>query len=237
MVLPNGPEMAASFVAIACGATTAPLNPAYKPDEFDFYLADLNARALVIQRGMDSPAREVAAARGIPIVELDRRRGGAGRQLHPGSAVRLRRPAACTSPGPAQADDIALVLHTSGTTSRPKIVPLRQVNVTASAYHIADGLALTPDDVCLNIMPLFHIHGLIAATLSSLAAGAAVSLHARLQRLPLLRLVRRGPPDLVHRRADDAPGDPGSRAAPRGARSRPAGCASSARPPPRCRRR
>ena len=72
-------------------------------------------------------------------------------------------------------DDIALVLHTSGTTSRPKIVPLPQINVTASAYHIGETLALTPEDVCLNIMPLFHIHGLIAATLSSLAAGAAVS--------------------------------------------------------------
>ena len=70
---------------------------------------------------------------------------------------------------------MALVLHTSGTTSRPKIVPLRQINVTASAAHIGQSLALTPDDVCLNIMPLFHIHGLIAAVLSSLAAGGAVS--------------------------------------------------------------
>jgi acyl-CoA synthetase (AMP-forming)/AMP-acid ligase II len=66
------------------------------------------------------------------------------------------------------------VLHTSGTTSRPKIVPLRQVNITASAYHIAESLALTEADVCLNIMPLFHIHGLIAATLASLAAGGEV---------------------------------------------------------------
>ena len=77
--------------------------------------------------------------------------------------------------GFAEEDDIALVLHTSGTTSRPKIVPLTQINVTASAYHIGDTLALTQDDVCLNIMPLFHIHGLIAATLSSIAAGAAWS--------------------------------------------------------------
>ena len=67
------------------------------------------------------------------------------------------------------------MLHTSGTTSRPKIVPLRHVNVTASAFHIARTLALTPDDVCLNIMPLFHIHGLIAAVLASLAAGGSVS--------------------------------------------------------------
>ncbi len=174
MVLPNGPEMAAGFVAIACGACTAPLNPAYKHDEFDFYLSDLNARALVIQRGMDSPARDVAAARGIPILELDHDAAG------PAGAFTLTAPpgfaaGACTAPGPTRADDLGLVLHTSGTTSRPKIVPLRQVNITASAYHIAESLALAPGDVCMNIMPLFHIHGLIAATLSSLAAGAAVS--------------------------------------------------------------
>src|ERR1700679_2809241 len=77
-------------------------------------------------------------------------------------------------PGFAHADDTALVLHTSGTTSRPKIVPLAHVNVTASAYHIGGTLALREGDVCLNIMPLFHIHGLIAATLSSIAAGASV---------------------------------------------------------------
>ena len=90
-------------------------------------------------------------------------------------------------PGERSAEDVALVLHTSGTTSRPKIVPLQHVNVTASAYHIGRTLALTPDDVCLNIMPLFHIHGLIAATLSSLAAGASGVVHAGLQRVPLLR--------------------------------------------------
>ena len=76
--------------------------------------------------------------------------------------------------GFAQDGDIALVLHTSGTTSRPKIVPLSQINVTASAYHIGHTLALREEDVCLNIMPLFHIHGLIAATLSTIAAGASV---------------------------------------------------------------
>src|SRR6185437_6119376 len=70
IVLPNGPDMAAAFVAIACGATTAPLNPAYRTEEFDFYLSDLNAKALVIQAGMESPAIDVAKARGIPIVRL-----------------------------------------------------------------------------------------------------------------------------------------------------------------------
>src|SRR6202008_574094 len=70
IVLPNGPEMAAVFVAVAHGATTAPLTPAYKEAEFDFYLSDLNAKALLIEQGMDSPARAVATAKNIPIVEL-----------------------------------------------------------------------------------------------------------------------------------------------------------------------
>jgi acyl-CoA synthetase (AMP-forming)/AMP-acid ligase II len=168
IVLPNGPEMAAAFLGIACGATTAPLNPAYRRDEFDFYLADLNAKALVIQAGTESPAIEVARQRGIPIVRLSSgARAGDFTLLSDLSA-------SAASSGFSQAGDIALVLHTSGTTSRPKIVPLTHANVTASAYHIGNTLSLREDDVCLNIMPLFHIHGLIAATLSSLAAGASV---------------------------------------------------------------
>jgi oxalate---CoA ligase len=172
IVLPNGPEMATSFIAIAAGATTAPLNPAYRAEEFDFYLGDLTAKALVIAAGMDSPARAIAARRGIPVVELiSDDAGPAGSFI-----LRPEQPmhGAAGEPGFARPDDVALVLHTSGTTSRPKIVPLRHVNITASAEHIGATLALTPDDLCLNIMPLFHIHGLIAAVLSSLAAGASV---------------------------------------------------------------
>jgi acyl-CoA synthetase (AMP-forming)/AMP-acid ligase II len=170
IVIANGPAMAAAFVAIAAGATTAPLNPAYRAEEFEFYLSDLNARALVVEQGYDGPALGVARKLGVPVIELlaDRAAGAGSFTLadsQPGSAV---------SPGPAQAEDIALVLHTSGTTSRPKIVPLTQANVAASARHIGATLALTPDDVCLNVMPLFHIHGLIAAVSSSLAAGGSV---------------------------------------------------------------
>jgi acyl-CoA synthetase (AMP-forming)/AMP-acid ligase II len=171
IVLPNGPEMAACFVAVACAATTAPLNPAYRRDEFDFYLSDLGARALIIQQGMDSPARAVAAERGIPLIELVPDATVAGSfTLHPPAA--MAGPAA--RPGAPEGEDVALVLHTSGTTSRPKIVPLRQINVTASAAHIGETLQLTADDTCLNIMPLFHIHGLIAAVLASLGAGGSV---------------------------------------------------------------
>ena len=103
-------------------------------------------------------------------------------ELHPaaGAAGTFRLDAAglpaaeAARPGPAEADDPALVLHTSGTTARPKIVPLTNRNLAASAGHIAATLALTPADTCLNVMPLFHIHGLLAAVLSSLRAGAAV---------------------------------------------------------------
>lgn len=170
VVLPNGPEMAVTFVAVASGATAAPLNPAYKTDELNFYFSDLDAKALIVDPALDSPAAEVAHSLGIPVFFLE---AGADR---PAGAFTL----ACRSgdrppaidPVFAESGDIALVLHTSGTTSRPKIVPLSHANVCASAFNIADTLALTSEDRCLNIMPLFHIHGLMGAVLSSLAAGA-----------------------------------------------------------------
>ncbi len=172
IVLPNGPEMAAGFVAVASAATTAPLNPAYREDEFRFYLEDLRASALLILQGMESPIRNVAPLLQVPVIELvPQADGPAGSfTLQPETAL----DGEPTQPGAATADDVALVLHTSGTTSRPKIVPLRHVNITASAYNIGETLHLKADDTCLNIMPLFHIHGLIAAVLSSLAAGASV---------------------------------------------------------------
>lgn len=170
IVVPNGPEMAAAFVAIAAGCTTAPLNPAYREDEFTFYLDDLKARALVVLKGAETPARAAAAKLGVPIIELvPDAAAGAGSFTLDG-ATRGK----AAQPGMAEADDVALVLHTSGTTARPKIVPLTQSNITASARHIGATLALSPNDACLNIMPLFHIHGLIAAVLSSLGAGASV---------------------------------------------------------------
>ena len=172
IVLGNGPHMAAAFVAIAAGATTAPLNPAYRAEEFEFYLNDLQAKTLLVERGADSPARAVAQKLGVPIMELcpDPASGAGAFTIEPLGASRER----AASPGAAEADDVALILHTSGTTSRPKMVPLMQRNITASARHIVGTLQLSPDDTCLNVMPLFHIHGLMAAVLSSLAAGAQV---------------------------------------------------------------
>ncbi|HEY3147841.1 MAG TPA: acyl--CoA ligase [Dongiaceae bacterium] len=168
MVMPNGPEMAAAFVAVASWAAAAPLNAAYRADEFDFYLGDLDAKALIIQGGLESPVRAIAAQRKIPVIEL------IPDETAPAGSFTLSVPFADAGPARPDPDDVALVLHTSGTTSRPKIVPLRQRNLAASARNIAATLALTPQDRCLVVMPLFHIHGLVGALLSSLRAGAGV---------------------------------------------------------------
>jgi oxalate---CoA ligase len=171
IVLPNGPEMAAAFVAVAASATAAPLNPDYKADEFRFYLEDLGAKAIVLEAGAQTPARAVATELGITILDLHADASG------PAGAFRLTstNTTAAAHPGPAEPADVGLVLHTSGTTSRPKIVPLSHVNLAASARNIGATLGLTSSDLCLNIMPLFHIHGLIAAVSATLGAGASVS--------------------------------------------------------------
>ena len=167
IVLDNGPAMASAFVCLAPWCATAPLNPAYKADEFAFYLADLNAKALLVAAGSVSPAVAAAEERDVPVLRIvEGEPAGAWRFLnHPAEASAAPRPPEAT----------ALILHTSGTTSRPKMVPLSQRNVLASARHIAHTLRLAPGDRCLNIMPLFHIHGLMAPVLASLVAGAEVS--------------------------------------------------------------
>jgi acyl-CoA synthetase (AMP-forming)/AMP-acid ligase II len=171
IVLANGPEMATCFITAACGVATAPLNPAYRGDEFEFYLSDLNAKALVVEHDSTSPAIAVAQKLGVRILDLHAGAAAGDFTLQPrdGGASTPTVPG-----GLAQPDDVSMVLHTSGTTSRPKIVPLSQRNLCASAGNIARTLQFTPADRGLNIMPLFHIHGLIAGVLAPLAAGSQV---------------------------------------------------------------
>ncbi len=174
IVLPNGAEMASCFIACASGVASAPLNPAYRADEFEFYLSDLHAKALIVEQGSTSPAVEVARKQGVRILELvPQLEQGAGSfvlDCGPASAAS----AAAEHGGYAQPDDVSMVLHTSGTTSRPKIVPLSQRNLAASAQNIKNTLQFTTSDCGLNIMPLFHIHGLIAGVMAPLAAGSQV---------------------------------------------------------------
>jgi len=171
IVLPNGPEMAVAFLAVGSVAVCTPLNPAYRLPEFDFYLGDLRAKALLIQAEMESDAREAAARYGTRVVDvLPLTDAEAGSFELPGADMRCGR-----EPDLACEDGVGLVLHTSGTTSRPKMVPLTHLNLRESAHNVARALELTAEDRCLNIMPLFHIHGLVGAMLSSLAAGASVA--------------------------------------------------------------
>ncbi|MEM9341694.1 MAG: acyl--CoA ligase [Pseudomonadota bacterium] len=170
IVLPNGPEMAACFITVAQWAVTAPLNPAYREEEFAFYLEDLGAKSIALPEGYDGPAFDAATKLGLTILRVASPEGA------PAGCISLTVEGASGSanavaPG---ADDVALILHTSGTTSRPKIVPLTQANVAASAGNIAMSLSLTGEDRCLNVMPLFHIHGLLAAVSASLSVGASV---------------------------------------------------------------
>ncbi len=170
IVLPNGPEMATAFLSVAASASAAPLNPGYTRDEFAFYLEDLRARIVFVEASSTSPVREAAAALSIPVVEIIYDGGDPAGSFSIGGYSDSR-PARS---GWSEGTDEALVLHTSGTTSRPKLVPLSTANILASARNVAASLRLGPEDTGLSIMPLFHIHGLIASLLSSISAGAHV---------------------------------------------------------------
>ncbi|MEM6636024.1 MAG: acyl--CoA ligase [Pseudomonadota bacterium] len=171
IVLANGPDMASAFFTIAQAAATAPLNPAYRKEEFLFYLKDLGAKALVVSKDYDGPALAAGRQLGLLILHLTPRAAAGDFELAAERDVPLGEPAETVRP---DADDMALILHTSGTTSRPKIVPLTQRNVASSAQNIAASLNLNPADRCLNVMPLFHIHGLVAAVSATFAAGGSI---------------------------------------------------------------
>ena len=170
LVLPNGPEMAVAALAVAADAICIPLNPAYGTQEFERYLADLRPSALMVQADIDSPARAVALAQHIPIIELlPTLEAEAGCFTLTGEGRTC--PGSCRS---TQPDDVAVVLHTSGTTTRPKFVPLTHANVCARAFTKCVAHKLSATDRCLNVMPLCYGHGLLHTLLASLMAGASV---------------------------------------------------------------
>jgi acyl-CoA synthetase (AMP-forming)/AMP-acid ligase II len=168
IVLPNGPEIVEVLLGVAAaGAAAAPLNPAYTEPEYRFYLDDLAPQLLVVGAGAAPAAR--AAADGIPVVEVTPREGAEPLLTRDGTELPAHGDGA-----DGAAEDVALLLHTSGTTSRPKQVPLLQRNLTSQARSIAAHYGLSGDDVSYCAMPLFHVHGLVASTLAQLAAGGTV---------------------------------------------------------------
>ncbi len=170
--LRNGPETAALFLALVTYCRVAPLNPAYTAAEVSFVLRDVQARALIT--GASEADEQIAAAHECGALSLRMVTAG-----HPAGTYTLDAKGARVSETPCnhslpEAGDVALLLHTSGTTSRPKLVPLTQANLLLSSRSVAEVLHLNPEDRCLSLMPLFHIHGLVAGLLASLVAGATV---------------------------------------------------------------
>ena len=174
IALANGLEFMVVFLAVArAGAIAAPLNPAYTADEFKFYMEDAEAQLVILPEG-EHAAREAAAALGVPTMEASLDDAGRTVLSRGGDALTARRDAPAPSP-----DDVALFLHTSGTTSRPKGVPLTHGNLAASIKNIGDTYRLTPDDKAMVVMPLFHVHGLIGVSLSTLSTGGSLVIPPR----------------------------------------------------------
>jgi acyl-CoA synthetase (AMP-forming)/AMP-acid ligase II len=180
--LPNGLPTIVSFLAASIAGTAAPLNPGYREDEVSFYLEDTGAQILLCLPDNDAAAaRQAAQARGVPVYALETDSAGFVRI----AGAPEGKVGAAPSP-----DDVALVLHTSGSTGRPKRVPLLHRNIAASAGNIVAHYGLTPDDVSLCVMPLFHVHGLVASTLSPLLSGGAVVVPRKFNALSFWRTVR-----------------------------------------------
>jgi acyl-CoA synthetase (AMP-forming)/AMP-acid ligase II len=170
MALPNGLDAIVAFLAAAAAGTAAPLNPGYKFEEFCYYLADTRAKLLMVPADDAAEARRAAEQAGIPVITPE-----------------IFSDASAPEPAP---DDVALVLHTSGSTGRPKRVPLLHRNLAASTRNIAETYALGEDDVSLCLMPLFHVHGLMASTMATLLTGGTVVVPARFNALTFWRIVR-----------------------------------------------
>ncbi|HKO04933.1 MAG TPA: AMP-binding protein, partial [Candidatus Acidoferrales bacterium] len=179
-VLPNGLPALVSFLGASTVGTAAPLNPAYRHDEFRFFLEDTEARILICPPTGAEEARRAAAELSIPVFAAEMDSEG---------AVHLLDAPAKPLDHESVPQDVALVLHTSGSTGKPKRVPLEHANLTISARNIVATYGLTPEDVSLCIMPLFHVHGLVASVLATFASGGAAVIPGRFDALGFWKIV------------------------------------------------
>lgn len=181
--LPNGPEAAVAFLAFSLHGIVAPLNLALSRDEYEFEFLDLPAKALIVQaksalrveEDLRHSANALSMAMKVKVeklLELTPSQDIAG--LFELKGMSLKGGPMGDPTTTVKREDLALVLHTSGTTKKPKIVPLTHANIASGALCIASTVQMQPGDVCLNMMPLFHIHGLIVNILAPLVAGSQV---------------------------------------------------------------
>ncbi|KAH7084929.1 hypothetical protein BKA63DRAFT_5699 [Paraphoma chrysanthemicola] len=174
IALPNTYEFIVSFIAASWQrAIAAPLNPAYKQSEFEFYIDDLSSAIALVPRGaFAQDAAAVRAARKYNAAIAECYYNGTEVVLDVKETGKLAgKPASLET---AQPDDVALVLHTSGTTGRPKAVPLTHRNLLRTMHNIQGTYELTTEDRTMLVMPLFHVHGLLAGFLAPLASGGSV---------------------------------------------------------------
>jgi len=170
VVLPGGPEAAVAMIAVAAGAVCVPLNPGFTDDEYQRYFGELHLAALLTHAHSNSVSRRAAHALGIPVIEIvTRPHDGAGAFSIVGEA-----PQHAADDEFASGGDDAFMLLTSGSTSRPKTVPLTHASVCLSACNVGAALELGSRDRLLSVLPLFHGHGLISGLLAALAAGSSV---------------------------------------------------------------
>jgi acyl-CoA synthetase (AMP-forming)/AMP-acid ligase II/acyl carrier protein len=169
VVLPNGPEMAVAFLAVASAFTCVPMNPAYREHELTAYLAETRASAVIVPPGDETPATAVARSLGVPAIALAPAGSEAGAFTLEGATGGECREIAFATP-----DDTGLLLHTSGTTSRPKLVPLSQSGMVSAALNMAVPLGLTREDRCLNVSPLYYVGGLLGSLMGTIATGGSV---------------------------------------------------------------
>jgi acyl-CoA synthetase (AMP-forming)/AMP-acid ligase II/acyl carrier protein len=170
VVLPDGPEAAAAIISVATGAVCAPLNPSFTADEWQRYFGELRVAALVTRPDVDSASRAAALALGIPVLDLSTPpRAAPGLFSMTGPATRR-----ISDDDFASGTDDAFILLSSGTTSRPKTIPLTHASVCLSACNVGATIALGPQDRLLSMLPLFHGHGLISGVIATLAVGSSV---------------------------------------------------------------
>ncbi|MDF5739961.1 MULTISPECIES: AMP-binding protein [unclassified Nostoc] len=170
IAMTNGSPMAITFLAAALCSTAAPLNPKYKQEEFAFYYEDTQAKALITL----SEGPEAAIAAVTPDMMLINAKVNTDGTLSFELIKTGSQAAESSNPAAPNADDLAMILHTSGTTSRPKRVPIRHRNLIASANNIIGAYSLTAADTTLCLMPLFHVHGLVGCLLATLASGGTL---------------------------------------------------------------
>ena len=171
-LLPRGAETAVCYLGVASCATYVPLNPSCTDAELTAHFSRLRPKALILRTGCSDSARACATQLGIGVIDLVPQPGSsAGRcslfqQSGPFASPR--------HPEWNEADDLALILLTSGSSVEPKAVPLRVRHLLAYAVASGEHYRLTSADRCLHVMPMFHGHGLKSSLLVPLANGSSV---------------------------------------------------------------